>query len=150
MAFCQGCGAETSRIRTTYHEDKHTGKVTASTDECDKCSPNSFDPQWLMAKGVPAWLAYPNKYRKTEGPNGETVYVATEEWRQDSEDKILNGGKEERKKYEAALEKKRREGRRTPMSPVEIELALQKIRPRLEARAKAEMEERVLAEQAGF
>lgn len=119
MAVCGGCGAETTRIRTTYHENH--GKLSGATDECDKCNPNSFDPQWLTARGAMAWEAYPNKYDKIVNDDGSICYRAKPEWTQDTIDKMQRAPADEVAVARKAAEHRRRNGRKTPLSLSEIE-----------------------------
>lgn len=135
MAVCGGCGAETKRFRTKFNPQ---GDVTG--EECDKCTPNTFDPQWLHARGALAYEAYPDKYDKIDMPDGRTCYRAKDEWAQDTADKFKAADKRERKKYEEALEKKRRERRTTPLTPAEIQSALNKWNPIVKAKADEQKE----------
>lgn len=127
---CRGCGSDRTTTRTFFKPDG-----TFKTEECPSCAPGSFDPQWLTAKGATAWEAYPDKYVKFSLEDGRVGYRATDEWRQDSEDKL-------RKSYEradagnaVALETKRASRRTTPMTADEIASATARFRPYFEDRA---------------
>jgi hypothetical protein len=129
MPKCGGCGEVTTRIRITYHEDKVRGKLSGQSEECDKCKPDSFDPRWKHERGAMGWEAYPTKYRMKTAADGNTIYVATDEFKQDTEDWIANAGKaEEKQKYDAAAGKKRAHRRTKPLTAAEIERAKNKVR----------------------
>ena len=127
MAICGGCGAETTRTRMVFNE-----KHALVKEECDKCAPQSFDPQWLTAKGATPWEAYPGKYKKTTREDGATVYVSTDEWRADSEAKIIKAYEKADAADAEKLERKRRNRRTTPMSEAEIQALTERWRPVLE------------------
>lgn len=148
MAACGGCGAETTRIRITYHEDKQTGKVIGQTDECDKCKPNTFDPQWLNARLVQAHEAFPHLYKKTTDAAGRTIYVSTEERQADLAARLARRPKDEVEAERKAIEKRRMNRRTTPMSQGEIEQALRRLRPKMEAKAEKEKKEKERARDA--
>lgn len=127
MSICRGCGEERTRTRTIFNPNG-----TVRTEECQSCSPGSFDPQWLTARGAAAWEAYPDKYEKFSLEDGRVGYRATDEWSQDTEDKL-------RKSYERAdhekdatpeqIERKRQTRRTTPLTEEEIAKAME-MRPR--------------------
>jgi hypothetical protein len=73
MATCGGCGAETRRVRTTFHEDS-SHRVIGTTDECDKCHPAMFEPRWKTERGAAAFEAYPPSTRSSPC---RTVALAT-------------------------------------------------------------------------
>lgn len=129
MAICGGCGADRTRIRTIFDKRGNVRK-----EECPSCAPGEFEPDWLRAKGATPWEAYPGKYVKINNDDGSVTYRSTDEWRQDSEDKL-------RKSYEkadamdaAAVEEKRRTRRTAPLTEAEIEKATNRWRPILEGR----------------
>lgn len=148
MAVCGGCGAETTRIRITYHEDKQTGKVIGQTDECDMCKPNSFDPQWLNARLVQAHEAFPSLYKKTTDAAGRTIFVSTEERQADLAARLAARPKDEVEAERRAIEKRRRNRRTTPMTPSEVDQALKRLRPVMEAKAEDEKKEKQQARDA--
>lgn len=136
MAICSTCGADTRRVRTvmTTNSGKDLLPEAQRSDECPICAPEAFEPDWKTAKGATPWEAYPGKYKKVDNPDGSITYRSTDEWRQDSEDKL-------RKSYELAdqiesskVEEKRRNRRTTPMTPEEVARATNKWRPYLEDR----------------
>jgi hypothetical protein len=134
MAICGNCGADTTR-----HRVKYLGNT--ETHECDKCAPGSFDPQWKHAVGVMGWEAYPDKYTKITLPDGRTGYKATDEMIADTEAKLKNppvAMAEEKR----ALEKRRANVRRTPMTSRELEIALNRARPAMERRAQQQIKEK--------
>jgi len=88
-----------------------------------------------MAKGATAWEAYPEKYIKFSLEDGRVGYRATDEWRQDSEDKIRKSYEKADEVEASALENKRRTRRTTPMTAYEIAKATTKWRPYFEDRA---------------
>jgi hypothetical protein len=126
---CLGCGSDRKQTRTIFNPDG-----TVRKEECPACAPGSFDPQWLHDKGAMAWEAYPEKYRKIILPDGRTGYHATDEWRQDSEDKLRKSYERADSMNAAAVEKKRMTRRTTPMSEAEIRAATERWRPVLEDR----------------
>jgi hypothetical protein len=129
MAICGGCGADRTRTRTIFNENG-----TVRTEECQSCAPGSFEPDWLTAKGATPWEAYPDKYTKITNPDGSITYRSTDEWRQDSEDK-LRASYERADQIEAyKVEEKRRNRRTTPMTPDEIARATNIWRPYFEDR----------------
>lgn len=144
MAKCGGCGAESSRTRTRFNQQHDV-----IGEECDKCTrPDSFDPQWKTAKPAMGWEAYPEKYIRKENPQGGWMYVAKDEFRQDTLDKLQSAEKREEAKYAEALEKKRRNRRLTPMTQAEIEQTLNRVRPAMEHKAEAEKQEKERARDA--
>ena len=130
MAICGGCGAETTRTRTVFNDK--TGVVVK--EECDKCAPQSFDPQWLTARGATPWEAYPGKYKKIENHDGSITWRSTDEWRADSEAKIIKAYEKADAADAEKLERKRRNRRTTPMTEAEIHAATERWRPVLEDR----------------
>lgn len=142
MALCGGCGAETTKIRITYHENGE------HTDECDKCKPNTFDPQWLNARLVQAHEAFPNLYKKTTDAAGRTVFVSTEERQADLTARLSARPKDEVEAERKALEKRRRNRRTTPMTKGEIDQALNRLRPVMKAKAEEEKKEKERARDA--
>lgn len=129
MTTCRGCGSEVSQTRTTFN-----AKAEVVKEECPMCAPNSFDPKWLRERGAMAWEAYPDKYVKIYLPDGRTGYRATDEWRQDSEDKIRQSYARADQMNAAALDEKRRTRRTAPMTEEEIRKVTARWRPILEDR----------------
>ena len=106
MAICGNCGAENSRVRTTFHTGPH-GKYMGQTDSCPSCAPGSFEPHWLRDKIVPAYEAYPTKYRPQRMEDGSLSYFATDEWRADCEAKMQRPDPEDSAAHEAAKARRR-------------------------------------------
>lgn len=142
MAVCGSCGADTTRIRTTFHQGG------TQTDECDKCKPNSFDPQWLNARLVQAHEAFPNLYKKTTDAAGRTIYVSTEERQADLAAKLSARPKDEVEAERKAIEKRRMNRRTSPMTPGEVDQALKRLRPSMQAKAQSEKKEKERARDA--
>lgn len=120
---CGGCGAATSRTRQIYGKEHQLTR-----EECDMCAPNSFDPQWLHARGVMGWEAYPKMYRKTAMPDGSTGYVGTDELRADTEARIMRADPDDELAGQRAIEHKRATRRTAPLTQGEIESVTQRIR----------------------
>lgn len=126
MAICGGCGAESSRIRSTYAE------MVLVAEVCKACDPLSFeehhDPTDNRIYTGPD--AMPNLYKRVGTGNSERL-VPTDELQQDTMD-ILT-----RDEVKMAEEKKRRTARREPLTATEIERANQwatrYLRPVLDA-----------------
>jgi hypothetical protein len=104
-------------------------------DECPRCAPEAFEPDWLTAKGAAPWEAYPDKYTKLTNQDGSITYRSTDEWRQDSEDKLRTSYERADKIEASKVEEKRRNRRTTPMTSDEIARATNKWRPYFEDRA---------------
>jgi len=136
MAICGSCGADTRRVRTvmTTNGGKDLLPTGQRRDECPRCAPEAFEPDWQRAKGATPWEAYPEKYKKIDNPDGSVTYRSTEEWQQDSEDKLRASYEKADKVDESALENKRRNRRTTPMSPEEVARATERFRPHIEDR----------------
>jgi len=132
MAICGGCGAETTRTRTIFDERNKLVK-----EECSACNPNSFDPQWLTARGAMAWEAYPEKYEKITLPDGRVGYRAKDEWRQDTEDKIRSAYERAEAIPEEKLEEKRRNRRTEPLTNDEQAAIVARWRPLIQERQEA-------------
>lgn len=134
MARCSNCGREGSRVRTTCHE-KRPGVFSHFTDECPNCAPGSFEPRWHQDKIVPAWEAYPNRYRKVWGEDGTLTYVATEENRTDSEARLKLPHPDDVASKERAIERRRQWARTQPkkLTATQIEAAKARWLPRLRA-----------------
>jgi hypothetical protein len=146
MAICGGCGAETRRVRTTFHEDS-SHRVIGTTDECDKCHPAMFEPRWKTERGAAAFEAYPTKYKKFTLPDGRTGYRATEEWTADTVAK-LSEPPVAKAELEAAYAKKRQNARREPLTQAETTALLNKWRPAMEARAEMQRSQKEQAKHA--
>jgi hypothetical protein len=127
MAICGGCGSERTQVRTIFDAQGNVSK-----EECSGCNPASFEPQWKKERGAMAWEAYPNKYKKIELPDGRTGYRSTDEWRQDSEDKIRKSYERADQPSVEALERKRAGRRTAPMTEDEIRTLTERWRPVLE------------------
>ena len=128
MAICRSCKSETQRVRTTYHEDQHTGEIVAETDECPNCKPGSFEPRWLQERPAIAPEVYPKQFRKQYLSDGRVGYFATDERRADQESKMLQSSNDEEQQLRAQLEKKRATRRTAPMTQAEVEKAVARIR----------------------
>jgi len=104
MSKCD-CGVESFRIRTIFHEAN--GRYVGQTTECPQCAPGSFEPQWLRDKIVPAYEAYPERYRKSYSEDGAVCYTSTDEARADYEAKILRPNPDDVAAKEKALQRRR-------------------------------------------
>ena len=131
MAICRSCKSETQRVRTTYHEDQHTGEIVAETDECPNCKPGSFAPRWLQERPAIAPEVYPKQFRKRYLQDGRVGYFSSDERRADLEAKMLEPPKDEHARLQRALEKKRAIRRTAPMSRAEVEALVAKVRTKL-------------------
>jgi alkylhydroperoxidase/carboxymuconolactone decarboxylase family protein YurZ len=128
MAKCDGCGAEATRIKTTY--DKNFRIVGAS---CNVCRPEEFAEKFsdptdrVIHEGS---YAYPHLYKM--GSDG--VLRAKDELIADTWDQW------ERSPQEDAENEKRRTRNTTPMTPAEIAAAKawgeKVLKPQLQARRK--------------
>jgi len=129
MAICGTCGAETTRLRTIVRDG-------GNQDECPQCCPQSFakatDPSDKKIWIGPEYA--PNDYEKRYDSEG-VYYVPKPEVTAARERRLLVNTEEE-EAYARALEKKRLEGRKHPMTPLELEQALKRadelIRPLVE------------------
>ena len=114
MSICKGCGAESSRIRSTYD-----GLVLIK-EVCKHCDALSFDeyhdPTDNRIYTGPD--AMPHLYRRVGTGNSERL-VPTDELQQDTMNTLTRDLQKE------AEEKKRQTARRAPLSATEIERANQ-------------------------
>lgn len=130
MSICGNCGQEGSRIRSVFTESGE------ARDECPSCCPQSFDKH-TAPSDKKIWIGpeyAPNDYEKRYDSDG-VYYMPKPEVTAERERRLFVDTDEEAK-YAAALEKKRREGRKTPMTPQELEHALKRaeelVRPMIE------------------
>jgi hypothetical protein len=115
-------------------------------EECDQCAKELHnDPAWLRGRPAMGWEAYPNKYKKKWKADGTPYYEATEEFRQDTLEKLQKRASDEAAAEERAIAKKRAERRKESLKPHEVEAALNRWRPKMEQRAKEEIEQKQLA-----
>lgn len=110
--LCKGCGAEVTRSTTTI--DRHGNQREA----CSNCSSTAASGKLREERPVLHAEAHPEMYDKTTGPDGETVYIAKDELRADTEAELMREDDTER---EAAMGHKRRNRRTKPLSQAEIE-----------------------------
>lgn len=122
MAVCGGCGEQSSRTKTILTDDK--GNLLKKPIEfCKLCKPEEFE-RWQdpsNKKGAWAFQAEPHKYIKRYREDGMVVYEGKDETRADLEDQLAKPAADDMAKYEAALERKRRTRRTTPLTPAELE-----------------------------
>lgn len=129
MAICSTCGHESQRIRTVF-------RGSESKDECPSCCPQSFEKQ-TDPSDKKIWIGpeyAPNDYEKRYDSDG-VYYMPKPEVTAERERRLFVDSDEE-EAYARALEKKRREGRKEPLTPAELEQAIKRanemIRPLIE------------------
>jgi hypothetical protein len=96
------CGAVTSKARKPRADGKW---------ECPECEPDSFPQEkFTMPSDKKVYQGYqvaPERYKKTEGPQGQTVYRASDVELQDLQDWVEREDKEDAAKEAKALEARR-------------------------------------------
>ena len=85
---CGNCNKECRKITVKYDPRR---------EECEHCADGGLhlEPAWKRDKPTPLWESRPWLYRKTTGPDGETIYQPTDENRADLEAQVLKPSAED-------------------------------------------------------
>ena len=121
MAICGNCGAEGTRIRSIWVKD------VQQPDECPACAPQSFEKQ-TDPSDKKIWIGpevRPQDYERRYDEHG-VIYMPKPEVTAELEANAFRDS-EEAGKYEEALAKKRAQRRTHPMTPAEVQGALNYI-----------------------
>lgn len=101
MAICGSCGAEGTRIRTTFTFEGRP--LDTPKDQCPNCKPEEFKEKFQFGQLFAyAHDAYPERYKKTTRPDGQVVFVAKDEANADFQARLEAGSTEEREKEKQA------------------------------------------------
>lgn len=131
MPLCRNCNTDSPFARTIFGETP-----AGDRDECPNCTPQSFD-KFAAPSDKKIWIGpeyAPNDYEKRYDSEG--VYYMPKPEVTAEREKNLFVDTEEKQKYERAVEKKRREGRKDPLTPEEVAEAIKRaeamVRPMIE------------------
>lgn len=79
--ICGNCNQECRKVTVKYDPRR---------EECEKCASGGLhlEPAWKRDKPTPLWESRPWLYKKTTGPDGETIYQPTDENMSDLEAQV--------------------------------------------------------------
>lgn len=115
---CNSCGSDAKRTISVLRDG-------VFVDKCPQCSPADF-PRFIAPsdlKIVTGYQANPERYKKSEGKDGQPIFRATDVELQDMHDWACREDEEEKKRYEAAVEKRRRYAAEMNLKPETAEEA---------------------------
>lgn len=104
-------------------------------ETCDRCDPSLAEQ--IVAKSTTdrkLWMGHeadPTKYKKVEGPDGETIFRATDEHRVDHEAEWTKQDDDQDMKAERILATRKQFGRKSPLSPSEVLERIAQVRNQL-------------------
>lgn len=126
MAVCDNCGSVTSRIRTMFIGAR-------AKDECPNCAPGTFEAFKSVRDGQIAmgWEYMPTMYKHTEDG-----YVAKDELLADTEAQASKPSEEDEAAYQKAVAKKR-QNRKTSLTPSEIQMCVSRAENMLDESRKS-------------
>ena len=108
MAKCNSCGAESTRIRTTFESGGRP--LQEPKDSCPNCDPEAFAGKFSNPsdkKIVAGWYAEPHKYRKVDDPDGGSMYIAKPETIADNHEWVNRSDEDEEIRIQRATVKRR-------------------------------------------
>jgi hypothetical protein len=113
--------AETTRVRTTF-------KGLEAKDECPHCAPQSFEKFASVRDGQ---ITMAHEYDHTRYRFKDGIPQITDEGLQDLEDAACKTPTDDDEAYQKAVAKKR-QNRKTSLTPAEIEICVNRARRMLE------------------
>jgi len=121
MPICGGCGEFTSRVRMTF-------RGLEAKEECPQCAPQSFEKFKSVRDGQ---ITMAHEYDHTRYHFRDGIPQITDEGLQDLEDAACKPPTDDNAAYEEAVAKKR-QNRKTSLTPKEIEICVNRARRMLE------------------
>lgn len=132
MAVCGSCGAEGTRIRTTFEIEGR--QLPEPKDECPSCKPEEFKEKFQFGQLFAyAHDAYPEKYKKTTRADGQVVYEAKDEANADFQSRLERRPSDEVQREARAKVAKASNRRTQPLSEAEQRRIRERYAPRFRA-----------------
>lgn len=104
--ICGNCGRSAQKVTIKFFPER--------SESCEHCADGGVhhDPAWMRHRPVPLYESRPHLYKKSIGPQGETVYQPTDENMADLEAQVCAVSAEDK----AAIEARRNR----PAKPIDM------------------------------